>query len=186
MTTPDTPTAFCPASAKPCTCFRPFERSCSASAAEQARRAPGWFGDRVPRALSLFGHDVETVELLRVAVVLLSAALVWFGLIWTVATVDLVGMAGLLFGTWPILREAFENIKERRMTMELSMSIAILAAAAISEFFTALIVTFFVLVAEELDVIACGSASERSDLRAWALRAVCPATQGVFPAQACD
>lgn len=74
-------------------------------------------------------------------------------------------MAGLLFGTWPILREAFENINERRMTMELSMSIAILAAAAISEFFTALIVTFFVLVAEEL-VIACGSASERSDLRA--------------------
>lgn len=141
----------CPASAQPCTCSRPFQRACSASPAEQAKRQPGWFGDRVPRALSLFGHDVETVEVLRVAVVALSAALVWFRLTRTVAGIDIVGAAGLLFGAWPILREAFENIKERRMTMELSMSIAILAAAAISEFFTALVVTFFVLVAEELE-----------------------------------
>jgi len=37
------------------------------------------------------------------------------------------------------------------MTMELSMSIAIIAAAAISEFFTALIITLFVLVAEVLE-----------------------------------
>jgi len=37
------------------------------------------------------------------------------------------------------------------MTMELSMSIAIVAAAAISQFFTALIITLFVLVAEVLE-----------------------------------
>jgi Cd2+/Zn2+-exporting ATPase/Cu+-exporting ATPase len=35
--------------------------------------------------------------------------------------------------------------------MELSMSIAIIAAAAISEFFTALIITMFVLAAEVLE-----------------------------------
>ncbi|MDR6872027.1 Cd2+/Zn2+-exporting ATPase/Cu+-exporting ATPase [Bosea sp. BE125] len=151
MTTVTLSSPLCPASHQPCTCFRPFEPTCSASAAEQAKRSPGWMGDRIPRALSLFGHDVETVEVLRVAVVAVSAALVWFGLTGSVAGVDVVGAAGLLFGAWPILREAFENIKERRMTMELSMSIAILAAAAISEFFTALVVTFFVLVAEELE-----------------------------------
>jgi cation transport ATPase len=37
------------------------------------------------------------------------------------------------------------------MTMELSMSIAIVAAAAIGEFFTALVITLFVLVAEVLE-----------------------------------
>jgi Cd2+/Zn2+-exporting ATPase/Cu+-exporting ATPase len=37
------------------------------------------------------------------------------------------------------------------MTMELSMSIAIIAAAAISEFFTALVITLFVLIAEVLE-----------------------------------
>ena len=60
-------------------------------------------------------------------------------------------MIGLLVGGWPILKEAFENLLARRMTMELSMTIAIVAAAAIGEFFTALVITLFVLVAEVLE-----------------------------------
>src|SRR4029077_7849993 len=44
-----------------------------------------------------------------------------------------------------------ENAAARRMTMELSMSIALIAAAAISQFFTALIITLFVLIAEVLE-----------------------------------
>jgi Cd2+/Zn2+-exporting ATPase/Cu+-exporting ATPase len=62
-----------------------------------------------------------------------------------------VGVVGLAIGGWPIFKEAFENLLARRMTMELSMSIAIVAAAAISQFFTALIITLFVLVAEVLE-----------------------------------
>lgn len=58
---------------------------------------------------------------------------------------------GLGAGGWPIFKEAVENLVAKRMTMELSMSIAIIAAAAISEFFTALIITLFVLVAEVLE-----------------------------------
>lgn len=50
-----------------------------------------------------------------------------------------------------MLREAAENLAARRMTMELSMSIAVVAAAAISQFFTALVITLFVLVAEVLE-----------------------------------
>lgn len=67
------------------------------------------------------------------------------------APFNLIGVAGLLIGGWPIFKEAFENLRAKRMTMELSMSIAILAAAAISEFFTALVITLFVLVAEVLE-----------------------------------
>jgi Cu+-exporting ATPase len=52
---------------------------------------------------------------------------------------------------YPILREALEAIADRRMTMELSMSIAIVAALAIGEFFTALVVILFVLIAEVLE-----------------------------------
>jgi P-type E1-E2 ATPase len=55
-----------------------------------------------------------------------------------------------------LLKEAFENIVERRMTMELSMTIAIVAAAIISEFFTALVITLFVLVAEVLEGLTVG------------------------------
>jgi Cd2+/Zn2+-exporting ATPase/Cu+-exporting ATPase len=56
-----------------------------------------------------------------------------------------------LIGGWPIFKEALENLLAKRMTMELSMSIAIVAAAAISEFFTALVITLFVLIAEVLE-----------------------------------
>ena len=42
------------------------------------------------------------------------------------------------------------------MTMELSMTIAIVAAAAIAEFFTALVITLFVLVAEVLEGMTVG------------------------------
>ena len=54
-------------------------------------------------------------------------------------------------GGLPIFHEAWENIVERRMTMELSMTIAIVAALAIRELFTALVITSFVLVAEILE-----------------------------------
>jgi heavy metal translocating P-type ATPase len=70
--------------------------------------------------------------------------------------VSLIGIAGLVVGGWPILKEAFENVLGRRMTMELSMTIAIIAAAAIGQFFTALIITLFVLVAEVLEGLTVG------------------------------
>jgi Cu+-exporting ATPase len=87
----------------------------------------------------------------RILVVLASAALVWFEVWEPLPAFSVIGAAGLAVGGWPIFREAFENLLARRMTMELSMTIAIVAAAAISEFFTALVVSLFVLVAEELE-----------------------------------
>jgi Cu+-exporting ATPase len=96
-------------------------------------------------------HTFSWLEGVRIVLVLLSAIAVWFHVWETFGGVSLIGVAGVLIGGWPIFREAAENIAARRMTMELSMSIAIIAAAAISEFFTALIITLFVLVAEVLE-----------------------------------
>ena len=61
-----------------------------------------------------------------------------------------------LVGGFPIFHEAYENITQRRMTMELSMTIAIVAALAIREVFTALVITLFVLVAEILEGLTVG------------------------------
>jgi len=96
-------------------------------------------------------QSVNLVAGLRIGLVALCAVVVWSRLWEPVPRISLVGIAGVLIGGWPIFREAAENIAARRMTMELSMSIAIIAAAAISEFFTALIITLFVLVAEVLE-----------------------------------
>ena len=99
-------------------------------------------------------HDhapFETLALVRIAVAIAGAAFVWFRIYEPVAAVSVVGLAALVFAAWPIFSEAIRNIFAHRMTMELSMSIAILAAAGIAEVFTALIVSVFVLVAEELE-----------------------------------
>lgn len=106
------------------------------------------------------GHDharaLDWVEGGRIAIVALAAAAVWFQLWEPISAVSVIGVIGLLIGGWPIFKEAIENLIARRMTMELSMTIAIVAAAAIGEFFTALVITLFVLVAEVLEGLTVG------------------------------
>ena len=101
-------------------------------------------------------HGFDWLEAARIALVALAAVAVWFKLWEPFSSVSVIGIAGLVVGGWPILKEAFENVLERRMTMELSMTIAIVAAAAIGQFFTALIITLFVLVAEVLEGLTVG------------------------------
>jgi len=96
-------------------------------------------------------HAFKRGEGARIAFVALAAAAVWFRLWEPVASISLLGVLGVVVGGWPIVKEAVVNIAARRMTMELSMTIAIVAAAAIGEFFTALVITLFVLVAEVLE-----------------------------------
>src|SRR6202167_1105128 len=96
-------------------------------------------------------HLLSRLEAARIILVAMAAAAVWFHVWEPLPRVSLIGILGVLIGGWPIFKEAAENAAARRMTMELSMSIAILAAAGISQFFTALVITLFVLVAEVLE-----------------------------------
>jgi P-type Cu+ transporter len=98
-------------------------------------------------------HSIGLFEALRIGIVALCAVAMWFRLWEPFPRISVIGIVGVLFGGWPIFKEAAENMASRRMTMELSMSIAIIAAAAISEFFTALVITLFVLVAEVLETM---------------------------------
>lgn len=89
---------------------------------------------------------IEWADVLRIALVIVVAAVVWI-----IPKFGWLGIAGVLIGGFPIFAEALENLRERRMTMELSMTLALVAALVIREFFTALIITLFVLVAEILE-----------------------------------
>jgi heavy metal translocating P-type ATPase len=101
-------------------------------------------------------HGFEIVEVLRVIFVAVAAAAVWFHLWEPFHRVSVIGLAATLIGGYPIFKEAFENIVERRMTMELSMTIALASALAIGEFFTALVILVFVLGAEILEGLTVG------------------------------
>jgi Cd2+/Zn2+-exporting ATPase/Cu+-exporting ATPase len=107
------------------------------------------------------GHDdesasIDRIDIGRIAFVLVCAAAVGFRVWEPWSRVSVIGSVGALVGGWPIFAEALENLRERRMTMELSMAIALLAALAIGEFFTALMITAFVLAAEVLEGLTVG------------------------------
>src|SRR5215467_13640736 len=83
-------------------------------------------------------HMLAWVDLVRIGLVALAVVASWFGL-WkslagllglgeTVANFDLIALTATLAGGYPIFKEAVANLLDRRMTMELSMTIALAAA----------------------------------------------------------
>lgn len=109
-------------------------------------------GDAVtsPRAATLW-QKVDRRDLTRTLFVAACTLAVALGLTWPWPQVPLIAAVGLVVGCWPIATEAVQDAHERRMSMELSMLIAVVAAAAIGEWATALLITTFVLAAEILE-----------------------------------
>src|ERR1700720_1012929 len=101
-------------------------------------------------------HALNRLEIYRVLFVAVAAGAIWILGGARNPYVTGIGVICTLVGGFPIFHEAYENIVQRRMTMELSMAIAIVAALAIREIFTALVITLFVLVAEILEGLTVG------------------------------
>jgi len=101
-------------------------------------------------------HAIERADAVRIGLVAIAAAMVWFRIWEPFRNISIIGLAAALLGGYPIFKEAVKDIMERRMTMELSMTIALVAALLIGEFFTALVIMIFVLVAEVLEGLTVG------------------------------
>ena len=99
------------------------------------------------------GSRAEWARVGFVGVVLL---VVWSGLIPSLGGIDWLALAGIAIGGFPIFKEAISDLLNGHMTMELSMTIALAAAAGIGEFFTALLITLFVLIAEIIEGMTVG------------------------------
>lgn len=96
-------------------------------------------------------HESGAAEYVRLAVMGLIIVASLTGWWRSFMDRDWLAFAGTLIGGLPIYQEAWENLRKRRMTMELSMTIALVAALLIGQFFTALVIAFFVLFAELLE-----------------------------------
>ena len=101
-------------------------------------------------------HRLHKSDLVRIAFVGVSAIAVWLRVWEPIERISIIGIISTIIGGWPIWKEAFESLRKRRMTMELSMTIALVAALVIAQFFTALIIIFFVLGAEVLEGLTVG------------------------------
>src|ERR1700758_2934613 len=71
-------------------------------------------------------HPLDWQEIGRIVFVAVAAGAAWFLGTHLSLVLVLMGVACAIAGGYPIFHEAVENIMERRMTMELSMAIAIL------------------------------------------------------------
>ena len=105
------------------------------------------------------GHEhpagpVEYIRLGLLALVIIASLTGWWK---NFMSRDWLAFAATLIGGWPIYEEALENLRKRRMTMELSMTIALIGALCIGQFLTALVIAFFVLFAELLEGFTVGS-----------------------------
>jgi heavy metal translocating P-type ATPase len=102
------------------------------------------------------GYRFESPELVRIGLVALAIGAVWLRVWEPFPRLSVIGLTAALVGGQPIFREAFSALRARRMTMELSMTIAVGACLAVGEFFTALVIVLFVLIAEVLEGLTVG------------------------------
>ena len=109
-------------------------------------------GDRATTGERIIDR-IERADIARIAVVGLASLGVWAASAAGAPSrlVAVAGAAALAVGCWPLVVEAAGELRERRMSMELSMLLAIVAAAVIGEWVTALAVTVFALCAEVLE-----------------------------------
>jgi heavy metal translocating P-type ATPase len=91
------------------------------------------------------GRAAEYARLAVMALVIVASLSGWWR---NWMSRDWLAFAATLIGGFPIFEEAWENLRKRRMTMELSMTLALIAALCIGQFLTALVIAFFVVFAE--------------------------------------
>lgn len=92
---------------------------------------------------------------------------------WRLQLVIAVTVIGLVYGCWPIIKESWNDIRARKMSMDLSMLIAIAAAALIGQWLTSLVIVVFVLLAEILEDLCMDQGRDAmSDLMAFLPRRI--------------
>lgn len=99
-------------------------------------------------------------ELLRLALMGVAALASWLGIWRYFFPIDLIGVLATIVGGYPIYKETFHSLMHKRVNMEVSMTVAIIASLAIGQYTAAVVVAFFVILAEFLENYALDTGRE--------------------------
>lgn len=97
------------------------------------------------------GEAFTKLSVARLTISAIAIVVVWSGYGFLGTGFQIIGVTVALTCGLPIVVDAVRALFRGRMTMELSMSIALLAALAVSEVLTALVIVLFVQLAEEIE-----------------------------------
>ena len=91
------------------------------------------------------------LELLRITYVAISVLASHLNLPQKILPFDAVALAATIIGGYPIFHEAYRNLRERTITMEVAMSMGIIASLLIREYTGAATIAFFTLISEFIE-----------------------------------
>jgi Cd2+/Zn2+-exporting ATPase/Cu+-exporting ATPase len=98
--------------------------------------------------VSVEGHELE---LLRLGLVGLAILITWSGIWRIVFSFNYVALLTIILGGFPIYKLAYSSLRAKSVTVEIAMTIGIIASFAIGEFLAAMVIVFFTLFAEFLE-----------------------------------
>lgn len=90
-------------------------------------------------------------ELIRLVLMGVAALVSYLGIWRSLVPFDLIAIVATLIGGYPIYKETFLSLRHKRINMEVSMAVAIAASLMIGQFTPAVIIAFFVILAEFIE-----------------------------------
>ena len=93
----------------------------------------------------------KILEISLVIIVGLAILVSWTRILRPFFSLDIAGLLAALFGGLPLFRRAYLDLKSRKITAEVAMTIGMIAALSIGEFLSAAVIAFFMLIAEFLN-----------------------------------
>src|SRR5712692_9260076 len=91
------------------------------------------------------------IDVARLALVAAAAVFGYLGFSSRIALFDILSFLAVIFGGFPVWREAAESLWSRSINTELSMAIGAIAAFAIGQFLASAVIIFFTLLSEYLE-----------------------------------
>jgi len=104
---------------------------------------------------TIFGIEAGKARRLARLVLMGLAALISYSGVWRdYIPFDLVAIVATLMGGYPIYKESILSLMHRRVNMEVSMTVAIIASLLLGQFTPAVVIAFFVILAEFVEAYA--------------------------------